>query len=144
SGVKRKLRRANGIHLTRRGNLKLAYFVSQAVRRDLEEFGTTLDGRQVIRQGSERGGLVVGANGQAVRISSKAILVGGEFAPGAQGTQPGSTATTQRTASVANPSRSAAKSDGEDVVSPLFLVLMRGEALQAKTGRADDFSWPRP
>ena len=144
AGEKRKLRRANGIHLTKRGNQKLAYFVSQAVRRDLKEFGTTLDGRQVIRQGTGRGGLVVGANGRSLRVSSKAILVGGDPADEGQASQPLNTTTGQRTASISGPLRSAAKADGEDVISPLFQVLMRGEALRSKTGRADDFSWPRP
>jgi hypothetical protein len=28
--------------------------------------------------------------------------------------------------------------------SPYYKVLVKGEALPPKTGRADDFTWPRP
>ncbi|MFV2091817.1 MAG: DUF459 domain-containing protein, partial [Hyphomicrobiales bacterium] len=114
AGKKRKLRQANGVHLTKRGNKKLAYFVAQAVRRDLEEFGTTLDGRQVIRQGSGRGGLVVGANGRGQRaISSNAILVGGDPASaGGPAPRNASVGATLRTASASGQGRGTAKADG--------------------------------
>ncbi len=148
AGDRRKLRKGNGIHFSTRGIEKLVLFVEQAIRADLDGAGTTLDGRRVIRQGAQ-GGLVVssGASGTGgadelagagdpsgnVQVSAvQPIKLPRIAAPAAAPGQP---------MMLNTPATATGKTDGEEVVSPLFTVLMRGEALAPKPGRADDFAW---
>lgn len=133
SGTRRKMRRSNGIHLTSRGNKKLAHFVEQALQPDLQVAGLGADGRRIIRQGASGGLAVVGGAGAA----------GGEELAGGAGSEDAAAQGIGGPAVALSTLGSGAKSDGEAVVSPLFKVLMRGEALEPKTGRADDFAWPR-
>jgi hypothetical protein len=144
SGTRRKLRRGNGIHFTDVGNAKLVHFVEQEFRKDLAVAGTTLDGRRVIQQG-QRGGLVIsgtGANADgelagaidpATGLADPAMAnVAALPAPNAAPGQP---------MMLNAPQTADDKTDGEEVFSPLFTVLMRGDALPPKSGRADDFTW---
>lgn len=131
SGERRRMRRDNGIHLTNAGNAKLAHFVEQAIQRDISVAGLGADGRRIIRQ--TRGGGLVVAPGAGGSGAGDEVLAGDESASDAIGGPSVALSTVG----------SGPKSDGEEVVSPLFTVLMRGEALEPKPGRADDFSWPR-
>jgi hypothetical protein len=133
-GVGRRMRRSNGIHLTDRGNFKLAHFVQQAIEADLESAGTDASGRRVIRQGA-RGGLVM-APGASPMARNASELAGAEGSPIETGGLGGP-------AVALSTLGTAGKTDGEADVSPLFKVLMRGETLEPKPGRADDFRWPR-
>lgn len=143
SGTRRKLRRGNGIHFTDVGNAKLVHFAEQEIMKDLAVAGTTLDGRRVIQQG-QRGGLVIsgtGADGDgelagaidpASGLADPAIASLSAPVPNAAPGQP---------MMLNAPETAPGKTDGEEVHSPLFTVLMRGDALPPKSGRADDFSW---
>lgn len=145
AGARRKMRRGNGIHFSKRGNEKLVHFVEKAIMADLASGGRTLDGRRVIRQG-ERGGLVVSSGNSAAKPGE--LAGAGDPASGLQSLS--SLGVPNQIATNAGPGRplmlnsaktAPAKIDGEEVISPLFMVLMRGEALPPKSGRADDFAW---
>ncbi|MFV2093807.1 MAG: DUF459 domain-containing protein, partial [Hyphomicrobiales bacterium] len=145
AGARQKLRKGNGIHFTARGNEKLVLFVEQAIKADLAGGGLTLDGQRVIRQGAQ-GGLVIssrrpgtggadelaGAVDPSGNVQISAMQPAGPVLPTAAPGRPMMLNTT---------TTATGKTDGEAVVSPLFTVLMRGEALIPKPGRADDFAW---
>ena len=153
SGERRKMRKGNGIHFSTRGNEKLVHFVEQAVQTDIAGSGQSLDGRRVIRQGA-RGGLVISS---AAGDNSAGNELAGAGDPAAGGVQMSSLQASKPAVPTVVPgkpmmlnapgegdgeqSSSGGKTDGEEVVSPLFTVLMRGEALPPKSGRADDFAW---
>ncbi|VAW12225.1 hypothetical protein MNBD_ALPHA09-1217 [hydrothermal vent metagenome] len=145
AGARRKMRKGNGIHFSSRGNEKLVLFVEQAIKGDLAGSGTTLDGRRVIRQGAQ-GGLVISSG--SVRPSGADDLAGAldpsdnvvlSLARPSRSALP--TAAPGQPMMLNSPQTATGKTDGEEVVSPLFTVLMRGEALAPKPGRADDFAW---
>jgi len=130
SGQRRTMRAADGIHMTNAGNAKLGHFVDQVIGRDISVAG--VDGKRLIVQ-SRSGGLVVTGTGLG---ATNEELAGAN--PGGQdGAGLGGPAVALSTLG------SGAKGDGEATVTPLFQVLMRGEALEPKPGRADDFTWPR-
>jgi hypothetical protein len=131
SGERRTMRRSDGIHLTGAGNEKLAHFVDQVIGRDISVAG--VDGRRVIVQ-SRAGGLVVSGTG---------VGVDGEELAGADGGDGDDDGGIGGPAVALSTLGSGAKADGEAPLTPLFQVLIRGEALEPKPGRADDFSWPR-
>jgi len=133
NGERRTMRRSDGIHLTNAGNAKLAHFVNQVLGRDISVAG--VDGRRVIRQ-ARSGGLVV-APGAGSGEAGDELAGAVEGEPDGTGGVGGSAVALS--ALGANP-----KGDGEATVSPYFQVLMRGDALEPKPGRADDFAWPRP
>lgn len=142
SGTRRKLRRGNGIHFTDAGTQKLVHFVEREIRKDLAVAGVNLDGRRVIQQG-QRGGLVIsgpggnGAEGELAGANDPSValadpMVPRTIVPNASPGQP---------MMLNGPSTAEGKTDGEEVFSPLFTVLMRGDPLPPKSGRADDFRW---
>lgn len=152
SGERRKMRKGNGIHFSTRGNEKLVHFVEQAIQTDIAGTGQSLDGRRVIRQGA-RGGLVISsaANGGG---ADNELAGAGDPAAGVQVSSLQASKPAVPTVVPGKPmmlntpgegdgeqAASGGKTDGEEVVSPLFTVLMRGEALPPKSGRADDFAW---
>ncbi len=130
TGQRRTMRRSDGIHLTNAGNAKLGHFVDQVIRRDISVAG--VDGKRLIIQ-SRSGGLVV--SGMGAGATDKELA--GANPGGQAGEGLGGPAVALSTLG------SGAKNDGEATVSPLFQVLMRGESLEPKPGRADDFAWPR-
>jgi len=148
AGDRRKLRKGNGIHFSARGVEKLVLFVEQAIRADLDGAGTTLDGRRVIRQGAQ-GGLVI-SSGTSGTGGADELAGAGDPSGNVQVStvQPiklprvaAPTAAPGQPMMLNTPATATGKTDGEEVVSPLFTVLMRGEALAPKPGRADDFAW---
>ena len=118
NGKMRRLRNENGIHMTKTGSKKLAFFVEQVLRADLEDgaLARYTDFGQVLEPGRRRGPIEVElslTNPEAP--PANAPLAGGWL-----------------------DRKAGAPSDpGVD-----YRLLVLGESPAPKVGRADDFSWP--
>lgn len=119
SGTRRRLRNGDGIHFTRAGNRKLAFFVERDLRRDLLRNGylATLPGDtgmqeadRILKELETGVGHVVALTG---RPPAEAALAG------AEGAEP------------------ALRDD-----TNYRKVILKGEPQPALPGRSDDFAWP--
>ena len=143
-----RLRSRNGVHFIKRGNDKLVSVVYKVIAKDvksaesggLDAFEETVGGKAkevqtsalnipIFGQVSETGASI------PVDLGPKITLVTRDAARAGQGAQGG--------ASLTVPSGSASTfAPRVSPGSPAARVLVEGEAVAAKRGRADDFSWP--
>ena len=148
-GQFRNLRSRDGVHFLRYGNDKLAALILQEIRKDVEaaasggntDFDSTVDGSTpnarstslnlpIFAQESETGASIpvdLGPKLSAVRPGRGGPNVSGQFQ---QSVVVSGTAQNVKFAPQVEPGSNAAK------------VLLTGETVASKPGRADDFSWP--
>jgi len=112
-GRKRRLRSSNGISFTGRGNRKLAFFVERELNRAINDGVTELANLDI----------GAGIDGKQIGV---AISLGEPIARANEGLAGGD-------ADVVKP----------DEDNNHFKLIVRGEAIPAPAGRADDFRWPR-
>lgn len=148
-GQFRSLRSRDGVHFLRRGNDKLAGFVFGAIEKDvqrvesggLNSFSEELDGNAtevrstalnlpIFAQESETGASI------PVDLGPKITLVRRERPP--EQTQ----AQLERSIAVPGSAQNNGFSPKVTPGSGAAQVLVAGESLASKPGRADDFSWP--
>ena len=124
NGKIRRLRAENGIHLTKHGNLKLAFFVEKEIRAQLEQ-GGALANIPLIGNTPLISNISAGSVEMDVSLTNPAAPPIGIGLLGTDGVESASP-------------QAAGNKDG-----PLDKVLVQGEPVPAQSGRADDFSWPR-
>ena len=123
NGKIRRLRDANGIHLTGTGYKKLAFFVETELRADLDS-GQLLS--NVPNLGAPEGGIRrFGPVEMEVSLTKPEVPQGVVTLAGGGGAAP-------------------AALSAEENPSPDYRLLVLGESPAPKPGRADDFAWPRP
>lgn len=120
-GQIRRLRAGDGVHFTRAGSRKLAHYVEREVRRVMLARATPL--AAPVQQEPEPE--IKAAPGQPAKPAASPVM--SLTAPPNQG----------EALLGGAPSRNAA---GDSAVTR---VLVKGEAVEAPAGRADDFAWPR-
>jgi len=143
TGRMRRLRAGNGFHFTGRGYVELARLVHPEIAFDLahaqSERNVELVGKPPIAtdhvtrsvREPDAGRAETGGNAFDLAITPAGGLDDGEATP--------------TVAEAGGSGESAEKAGGpaaDDTRSVMLKVLLRGEKIEAKPGRADDFSWP--
>ncbi len=154
NGQFQKLRSGDGVHFTRPGARKLAYFLEAEIRRAIEDSRPKIDAE--IAAASARPALVQEPPGSAAvpipppRGSGGLVVTLPVPAAPAEvviPVKPAEGAVVALTAPVVSPggqlatrARPAVATDSQAL---LDRVVAQGRPLDARPGRADDFSWPR-
>jgi hypothetical protein len=172
SGQKQRLRAADGVHFTRAGTRKLAGFVEAAVRQAYDQAAPPVDLKAIVD--GETGGpnalppeVTVDVNTLIQRELSKnapdAAAKGSDgsmqasvplpdvprdpvipLKPAAGPIVPLTTPPLSPDGALATRSETPTATLGSEGLALLERTLVEGKPLDAKPGRADDFSWPRP
>lgn len=148
-GKVRRLRYKDGIHFTRRGNEKLAYFVEQAIRADISGLPVAAapDGLgetelTAAPKGNQPGKIVSLTN---PRVDTRAALLGG--AP-ADLTPVKAKAAKKKTVKILKkkktPPAAVQKQAETEEGKTAKALLARGEVQPEPQGRVTDFRWPDP
>lgn len=144
TGRMRRLRAGNGLHFTGRGYVKMARLVHPEIAFDLahaqQERNVELVGKPPIAtdrvtQGAREADAELAETG--ARKFDLAITPAGELDDGA------ATPAVAEATSSGESTGEAGGPAGDGTRSVMLKVLLRGEKIEAKPGRADDFSWPR-
>ncbi|MCB1535723.1 MAG: DUF459 domain-containing protein [Rhodoblastus sp.] len=145
SGQIVKIRTSDGIHFTKSGQRKLAYFVEQAMRGLIDKARPTPDAaiaalppQQPATQGpaAPTPGAPSATPGPEAAAPAPAPPPKPEFGP----VQPLTAPPLAANGELLGPSGPKARAEARATIAP---ELATGRALAAPTGRADDFSWPR-
>jgi hypothetical protein len=144
AGQIRRLRTADGIHLTTAGGRKLALFLEQELRRDLVgRIAPALPaGAEPATPAASPVGPEAAAPGAPAPVPPRPAIGPIFVLHGSPTLPPGTTAPAPAPAGAqlagGSPARAAASADGMAAS-----VLVRGEAPPPLAGRIDDFRWPR-
>ena len=124
AGQLRGLRAGDGINFTRAGRLKLAFYVEREIRR---QTGIGTGAVDLLASTDQQSQIEIGPDG-VKRLVGPVISLSDPL--------PGSSR-----ALVGGPDEAAAAEPGE-TETPQYLMIVKGAALPAVNGRADDFTWP--
>ena len=136
-GQVRALRTSDGVNFTRAGKLKLSYYVEREIRRQTGIGAGAID---LLASTSQTSTIEIGPDGKK-RLVGPVISLSDPL-PGASGDLAGDPAPIiydVSTGMVLDAPASDAKPDEE---SPLYRLVVKGEAPPAAAGRVDDFAWP--
>lgn len=122
AGQLRALRSGDGINFTRAGRLKLAFFVDREIKRVTGGGATGVD---LMASTAQQSQIEIGPDGQK-RLVGPVISLSDPLPGGS--------------AALAGGPEEPAIEEGE---TPQYLMIVKGAALPAVSGRADDFTWPR-
>jgi hypothetical protein len=121
-GQLRALRSGDGINFTRAGRLKLAFYVEREIRR---QTGIGTGAVDLLASTNQTSQIEIGPDGQK-RLVGPVISLSDPL-PGASDALAG------------GPDVAVAAAKGD---TPQVLMVVKGQALPAVVGRADDFTWP--
>jgi hypothetical protein len=121
-GQLRALRSGDGINFTRAGRLKLAFYVEREIRR---QTGLGTGAVDLLASTSQTSQIEIGPDGKK-RLVGPVISLS-DPRPGASDMLAG------------GPN---APPPPKEADTPQYLMIVKGEALPAVSGRADDFAWP--
>jgi uncharacterized protein len=124
AGQLRGLRAGDGINFTRAGRLKLAFYVEREIRR---QTGIGTGAVDLLASTDQQSQIEIGPDG-VKRLVGPVISLSDPL-PGAS------------RALVGGPDEEVADATGE-TETPQYLMIVKGAALPAVSGRADDFTWP--
>jgi hypothetical protein len=124
TGQLRGLRAGDGINFTRAGRLKLAFYVEREIRR---QTGIGTGAVDLLASTDQQSQIEIGPDG-VKRLVGPVISLSDPL-PGASFVL------------VGGPEEAAAEEPAE-TETPQYLMIVKGAALPAVSGRADDFTWP--
>jgi hypothetical protein len=124
-GQLRALRASDGVNFTRAGRLKLAFYVEREIRRQTGIGSGAVD---LLASTSQASQIEIGPDGQKRLVGPVISLT--DPRPGASGALAGAP----------DPVPEVAR----EQETPQYKMIVRGVALPAVNGRADDFAWPPP
>jgi hypothetical protein len=124
AGQLRGLRSGDGINFTRAGRLKLAFYVEREIRR---QTGIGTGAVDLLASTDQQSQIEIGPDG-VKRLVGPVISLSDPL-PGASRVL------------VGGPDEAAA-AEPDETETPQYLMIVKGAALPAVSGRADDFTWP--
>jgi hypothetical protein len=124
-GQLRALRASDGVNFTRAGRLKLAFYVEREIRR---QTGVGAGAVDLLTSTNQTSQIEIGPDGQKRLVGPVISLT--DPRPGAS----------DALAGAPDPVPEVAR----ESETPQYLMIVKGAALPAVSGRVDDFTWPPP